>query len=131
MPNEYPLPKKSYYHLLDAAKQDGLVVFIGAGLNADKHLLWSDLLRKLLGEAMDYAMFSHLDEADKTDLNKWIFSPCGLNHYEIAELTKFAFGEGNIKKLKRFLYDCPNGDGLMLKAAAELCAKKCVHAVVN
>lgn len=131
---KYPVPAETYQSLLKAASAEGLVLFIGAGVNAGKKILWRDLLMKLFDEAMEQAIFGHLSDKDKRTLRTWVFEHRCLNYYEIAELTKFAFGHANNKKLKKFLYSHSinnNEKNKLLEAVAELCTSDVVQAVVT
>jgi hypothetical protein len=128
-----PSPRATYNNLIGAARSEGLVLFVGAGINTKKCPIWTDLVASLFSEALDSGIFGRLTERDRSNLAEWVQNEHGLNYEEIAELTKFAFGRANDKKLKKVLYKGAGQQSDLLTAVAELCAsdQRIVRAVVT
>jgi hypothetical protein len=112
---------------------DGLTLFLGAGINADKAPLWKDFLREL----WDYAVkigISPTDRKDSTDnVAKWIFNSNLFSLYEKASIIKILLGPDRYRlAIRKILYGkLKNKPAKLLESVAALCRSGRVQSVVT
>jgi len=131
-------PEQELENIATLGEQNGLVLFLGAGVTADNVLTWNDLLDELLKRALQVRSESNgVGGLDVQDIETLAESK-DITPERKATLVKRLFGKSYLSQLRHYLYNGKKDDERyksskthLLDAVVKLCESPNIIAIVN